>query len=160
MKKRYTDKGVMDMNMMLRQFLALFLMFSGILLPVFSAEEKEVEISDDIRAKPLVVMKQAEINGRVFFLAEDDEDYVASDLIIKVLTEDEEKVIQETTTDENGRYVLKNLDAGKYRFMVGLLRLRLRVEDSTEAVGKEKVSKKILVFIPVALGGRRIDSGD
>ena len=147
-----TGKCIKKMNI-LRHTVMMLLVYSVLLSFANAADEKAVKKPAEARVKPLVVMKQAEINGRVFFLAEDDKDYVASKLSIKVIDLEDDTVIQTTITDENGRYKLKNLDAGEYRFMVGLLRLKLRVEDSA-GVGKS-IPKTILVFIPVELGGKR-----
>ena len=104
---------------------------------------------------PLVVMKQAEISGKVFFLIDDDTDAAASDIEVKVFDLGDEKLLQETTTDEVGRYALKNLDSGRYYLVIGRLRLVLRVEDADEAEKKDSLPKTIIIFMPKELGEKK-----
>ncbi|MBA4386569.1 MAG: hypothetical protein C0404_01230 [Verrucomicrobia bacterium] len=110
-------------------------------------------------SRPLVVMKQAEIAGKVFFLQEDEEGNSGKSPLktkkgikIKVLSQDQSTTIFKTETDENGSYTLPNLDVGKFKLLVGRLLLDLRVEDAQDNPKKMKeLAKTLHIFIPEAL---------
>jgi hypothetical protein len=106
-------------------------------------------------AKPhLVVMKQDEIRGKVFFLAEENEkEQPADELKVEVWTPDSTNLIQSTMTDTNGAYKLPSLQVGRYRMVIGKLDLELRVEDPLKITpGTRTIPKTIIVLIPRSLG--------
>ena len=106
------------------------------------------------KRRPLVVMKQAEIKGRVFYLAEDDEkEAAAANLQIRLWTLDGKDLLYETSTDKNGKYTFPDLDVGRYKFGVGRLVMELKVVLADDAdPNAAKIPKTILVFIPRSLG--------
>jgi len=111
-------------------------------------------------AKPhLVVMKQDEIRGKVYFLAEENEkEAPAPDMKIEIWTPDSSKLIQSTMTDTNGAYKLPSLDVGPYRMIIGKLNLELRVQDPLKITpGTRTIPKTIIVLIPRSLGPERRD---
>ena len=100
--------------------------------------------------KPLVVLKQAAIEGQVLLLAEKDGQQVpAEDVEIQVRNIDTRASLFKTTTDKNGKYTLPNFDIGKYQFIVGRLKLELEIIEAQKP-GKRitRISKKIIIFIP------------
>lgn len=109
--------------------------------------------------RPLVVLKQAEIEGRVYFLTEDEQGKDKKDATntkkivkIKVLTEDQSTVLHQTQTDETGRYTIPNLDVGKYKLVVGKLIVDLLVKDrASNPDNKKELPKPLHIFIPEAL---------
>jgi 5-hydroxyisourate hydrolase-like protein (transthyretin family) len=110
--------------------------------------------SEGAKRRPLVVMKQVEVKGAVFYLSDDEgEEAPASNVEIKARTLDGGTVLHQTVTDADGRYALPNLAAGTYDFLVGQLRLELRVLDPEQnGAGRRRIPKTILVFIPRSLG--------
>jgi len=100
--------------------------------------------------RPLVVLKQAAIRGRVIFLADDDkEETPAAGLNVEVWTANAKERLYRTETDRTGRCTLPALDVGKYRLMIGMLILVLKVEDPDPISAlREKIPKTILVFMP------------
>lgn len=104
-------------------------------------------------AKPIVVLKQAAINGQVFFIS-DKEGEQRSAQRVKIQIEDIDTGGQlfKTVTDKDGKYVLPNFDKGRYRFIVGRLKLDLEIREPQEP-GKRgnRLSKNIIVFIPEAM---------
>ena len=132
--------------------------FGLLMIACAAAADDAVETAP---AKPhLVVMKQAEIQGVVRFLAdEDNKEAQASNLKIEVWTPDGQKKLAGTVTDAKGAYKLPSLDVGSYRLVVGLLTLDLKVEDPDKAApDARKVPKTILVLIPRSLGDRGSDA--
>lgn len=107
--------------------------------------------------RPMVVMKQEVIKGRVFFVSEDEsEQQPASGLRIELRALGEDEVIATTVTDIEGRYKLENLDVGEYDLSVGLLRMELRVRDPLENPEElQRLPKTILIFIPRTLDTER-----
>ena len=99
---------------------------------------------------PLVVMKQADIRGRVFLLTEADKPpQPAPNIKIAVQTYDDGKLLRETASDDEGRYSLPSLDVGRYTLMVGTLKLELQVKDPDQVpAGSQTIPKTLLVFIP------------
>lgn len=102
------------------------------------------------RRRPLVVLKQTEIEGRVFFIGVGKKrDEVAVKLKVNVQREDNDEVIFKTRTDKAGRYTLPNMETGKYRLNVGKLKLDLEVMEPEQGSNPSKsIPKKLLVFIP------------
>jgi 5-hydroxyisourate hydrolase-like protein (transthyretin family) len=97
-------------------------------------------------------MKQAEISGKVFLLLEEErEPRPAKKLTIELRSPDDQTRIFQTKTDDEGRYVLPNLEVGFYRLRVGTLRLELKVEEFITAASNILVPKTILVYIPPSL---------
>ena len=118
------------------------------------AEEDPKTKEEAPKRRPLVVMKQTQITGKVFFLAEEEnEEEAAAELRIEVWTLDGKKRLYKTTTDKAGAYILPSLEVARYRLILGRLQLELKVEEpaSTEEESL-KIPKIILVFIPRALG--------
>ena len=107
------------------------------------------------KRKPMVVMKQANISGKAFLLAdveEESDNTVAKYLAIEVRSKDGADLIYESATDENGDFNIPNLDVGEYRLTVGLLKIDLHVKDADpEGLTKSVIPKKIIVFIPKAM---------
>lgn len=103
--------------------------------------------------RPLVVLKQTEIAGKVFFLDESEvEDDRAKGVRIEVRTLDAGDLLFGTVTDEKGTYTLPNFDVGTYRLVVGGLILELLIEEPDQpGVRKRRIPKTILVFIPKEL---------
>jgi hypothetical protein len=120
--------------------------------PLFSAPEGQRTKTTTIR--PLVVMKQSEICGRVFFIQEETEKGKPATVVrpgvkIELRTADQDIVLHKTATDESGCFTLPNLDVGAYRLVVARLTMNLRVEDPpTASEGIKQMSKTIVVFIP------------
>jgi uncharacterized surface anchored protein len=102
----------------------------------------------------LVVLKQATIRGRVFFLTDDAEETTAKNLTIKILDRKEDKTFYTTKTDKEGRFTLPNLDVGTYRLYAGRLILALEVKEPQDApTTARRIPKTILIYMPVALRG-------
>jgi hypothetical protein len=117
------------------------------------AQEKEKK-SGPPKRPPLVVVKQAEIRGRVFFLA-DGEKEEAPGAGLKVLVQSikDKKTLHQTASDGEGRFVLPSLQMGDYALTVGRLAMELQVKDPDQiAQGARKMPKTLLVFIPRGLG--------
>jgi hypothetical protein len=123
---------------------------------VVSAADSAETPSARARAKgpkrPLIVMKQAETRGRVYLLGGGGRpEKAAAGLKVRVRTEDGKKLLQETTTDEEGWYTLAVLDVGFYSLTFGRLQTLLQVETPGETADDTERSvarKTILVFIP------------
>ena len=107
------------------------------------------------RRRPLVVLKQTTIKGRVFLLTEKDgeaEETAAANLPIEVCLPGEDEPIYKVQTDNKGFFSLPNLDMGKYELKVGRLILELRVEEPQEGpTYARRIPKTILVFMPAGL---------
>ena len=118
-----------------------------------AGDEKAQAVSKSDR-RPLIVMRQAEITGKVYFLADDQSDEAtAADQRVQVLTANGQTNVYETITDKTGGYVLPNLQAGTYQLVVGRLNLELQVLDAEKAAaGGQQAAKTILVLIPRSLG--------
>ena len=123
--------------------------------PCLAADDKPQDASPSAapKRKPLVVMKQTEIKGRVFLIGDKGEEAVpAPDILIEVRLKTEEKLLHRTTTDRQGNYTLPSLAVDLYAFKVGLLNLELRVESpEKEFEGKKPIPKMIFVFLPQEL---------
>lgn len=107
---------------------------------------------------PLVVLRQQAIEGRVFFIAEEQEsDAYASGVDVQVRLQGAEQPAVQTRTDEIGRFGLPDLAVGVYRLTIGRLTVELRVMDpaAVEATEAAKIPKMIAIFIPRAL----VDAG-
>jgi len=107
--------------------------------------------------RPLVVLKQSSIKGRVFFLVDnEDEDssgLVASQVSIRILSKSGGATLHETKADDQGQFTLPNLDVGTYQMVIGRLRLELSVREQTETLGSAKIlPKTILIYMPKNLG--------
>jgi hypothetical protein len=101
--------------------------------------------------KPLVVMKQADILGKVFIIDDekDTQNSPAQRIMIKLANKKEDDAIYETGTDDEGVFKIPNLDKGEYHLIVGLLTLDLNVMDADpQAAVKMNIPKNIMVFIP------------
>lgn len=98
---------------------------------------------------PLVVQKQAEISGRVFFLPDEGEgsSVAAKQLEISVHNRDGSKVLHKTITDDDGQFVLPDLGEGIYQIRLGGLILDLHVLARAND-GKKSIPKSLLVFMP------------
>lgn len=121
-----------------------------------NANTNSPETSKTIKRKPMVVMKQANISGKAFLLAdvedESSENAAAKYLAIEVRTKDGADLIYESATDENGDFSIPNLDVGEYSVTVGLLKIELHVKDADpDGITKSVIPKKIIVFIPKAM---------
>ncbi len=115
-----------------------------------AAGQTPVEPDKPKGRKPVVVLKQAAIEGQVLLMAEKDGHQVpAEDVEIQVRNIDTRASLFKTTTDENGKYTLPNFDIGKYQFIVGRLKLELEIIEAQKP-GKRitRISKKIIIFIP------------
>ena len=116
---------------------------------VHAADESEVEEFAHPKRRPLVVLKQTRIKGRVFILSDDGSDSAARDLKVEVRTSDGEDLLFDTKTDDHGTYLLPDLDVGLYRLVMGLLEVELKVEDPGELPAHtRRVPKTIITFIP------------
>ena len=119
-----------------------------LLLPALAILCLSEEPAKDTPGKrPIVVMKQAEIRGRVFFLPEGEEeaeDVRAVGQRVLIRTLDGADVLHKTATDKNGEYSIPNLDTGKYQMVVGRLVLELHVAEP----GGKALLKNIVIFIP------------
>lgn len=135
-------------------------MLVGLLTLVQTVHAQRDEKADrERKIRPIVVMQQSEISGRVFVLQseqskETPKGKTGTDVKIELRTSDQDGVVHRTITDKDGRFVLPNLDVGDYRLRVGRLWVDLRVEappapGSTEAA--KQVSKTIVLFIPEEL---------
>ncbi len=112
---------------------------------------------DILKAKkgrsPLVVLKQVEIQGQVFLIADKDgKQLPAKKVKIQVNSIDTKKNLFKTTTDDTGKYKLPNFDIGRYQFYVGRLKLELEIT-KPQKPGKrvKRISKKVIVFIPESM---------
>ena len=100
---------------------------------------------------PLVVMKQAQISGRVFLMSEEEDGgtHGASEVSVIVREPEQAGNMLETKTGENGSFVLPDLEVGEYRLIVARLNLRLRVERPDETGGnKLYIAKTLVIFLP------------
>jgi hypothetical protein len=102
---------------------------------------------------PLVVLKQVEIQGQVFLIADKDgKQLPATDVKIQVNSVDTKKNLYKTVTDKAGKYTLPNFDIGKYQFLVGRLKLALEITEPQKPGERvTRISKKIIVFIPESM---------
>jgi hypothetical protein len=103
--------------------------------------------------RPLVVLKQTAIRGRVFLLNEAEEgDVRGVNVKVEVWTERGGRRLVDTKTDDKGEYTLPNLETGTYELRIGRLRLDLKVmEPADRPSGSRVVPKTIVVFIPASL---------
>lgn len=101
---------------------------------------------------PLVVLKQTEIHGRVFFLSEEGEgDAVpARQLPVAVFDHGGRKEVHKTVTDDDGFFSLPDMDVGVYQIRIGGLTLDLSVEVNSGSAEKT-IPKQLLVYMPKAL---------
>ena len=98
--------------------------------------------------RPLVILKQTVIHGRVFLIKEDDKQAYADNMKVEVQTLDGKKSVHKTKTNDDGSFALPSLSVGRYRLDVGRLRLELNVQDADRAVGQIQLPKTLLIFIP------------
>ena len=137
--------------------LGLFIVFGLFSLQTVYGQDKikgaKGDKSEKVKRKPLVVMKQAEIEGKVFILTPEDETSKgAENIFLEVRTFADDISVYKTKAEKDGSYVLPNLEIGKYRFTVGYLKLELVVENPDLLKNRDKkVSKKIIVFLPESL---------
>jgi len=107
------------------------------------------------RRRPLVVLKQTTIKGRVFLLTEKDgeaKETAAAKLPIEVCLSGETEPICRTQTEKDGVFSLPNLGVGKYMLKVGRLKLELLVQEPLEGpTYARRIPKTILIFLPEAL---------
>lgn len=146
---------------MIYSCMLMFFMF--VLIPFAAGQgdtdvlEKKEEIGKKtgetvLHRRPLVVLRQSSISGRVFLLSQDAKDSVAEQLKIQIRDRTEQKLLFETRTDKEGRFALPNLDVGKYGLIIGRLKLVLEVrEPLTGPTSARRIPKTIIVFIPEAL---------
>ncbi len=101
-----------------------------------------------------VVVEHTEINGKVVFLADqEDSEMAAVGVKIRILSEGTSDVLHETVTDRNGIFTVPALNVGSYLMTVGRLNIRLEVVPGSRVVSSGYTSPKILlVFIPKDLG--------
>jgi hypothetical protein len=102
----------------------------------------------------LVVVRQAEIAGRVYYLSEGKEDDApAAGVQVSVVATNSEESVLDTATDDAGRFTLTGLQLGTYQLNVGLLKVLLTVQDPP-AVGQGQTlaPKAVLILIPRTLG--------
>jgi hypothetical protein len=125
--------------------LAVMLALSGV------AAEPSTNATAKPGRRPLVVLKQTAIHGRVLLIMAEEELAVASDLPVQVLKQKDDEAIHKTVTDKDGTFTLPSLDVGMYRIMTGRLIMDLRVEDPANSKGKTLVPKTILIVMPEAL---------
>lgn len=116
-------------------------------------EDANIQEEEAVTAKgrvPLVVLKQATIEGQIFLITDKEGKQIpAKNIKVQVNSIDTEASLFKTTTDDEGKYTLPNFDVGKYQFVVGRLKLEIEVTEAQQA-GKrmKRISKKIIVFIP------------
>lgn len=98
---------------------------------------------------PLVVLKQTEINGRVFFLPDEGEGdaLAARQLEVTVHDRDGDKLLHKTVTRDDGTFTLPDLEVGIYQIRLGGLVLELNVLARSETI-KKSIPKSLLVFMP------------
>ena len=101
--------------------------------------------------RPLVVIKQTAIHGRVFFLNDDDEQSLGKDVKVEIRKSKESKVLCQTRTADDGTFVLPSLDVGLYEMKAGKLTVELKVEDPQETPGLTRLPKTILIIMPAAM---------
>lgn len=96
---------------------------------------------------PGVRVAHAEIRGRVFIAGETEgaEEAPAPNVLIRVMDERERTEIRRTRTKDNGDYTLPVLDLGRYRLLIGGLRVDLLVEERDEDRTDE--SPKVVIFV-------------
>ncbi len=99
-------------------------------------------------------MKQASIFGKVLLIdsEKDTSNNPAKRIMVKLANKEDDDVIYETGTDDDGVFNIPNLDKGEYHLMVGLLTLDLNVMDADpNALEKLNIPKNIVVFLPHSL---------
>ena len=101
--------------------------------------------------RPLVVLKQTAIHGRVFFLNDEDEQSLAKDMNVEIGKPKEAKVICRTRTGNDGTFVLPSLDVGAYEMKAGRLIVELKVEEPDETSGRTRLPKTILIIMPAGM---------
>jgi len=148
-KKCFLDNDVGFNMLRCGPFLFWMSVLSILTLNVLGEDKGE---EGDSRPRPLVVMKQATIQGRVFFISESGKGSSAGHLVVRIHTSDGKKSLQETKTDKRGQYTLSFLEVGEYQLTVGRLILRLVVEEGKKGSDERKLPKVIMVFIPQELG--------
>jgi hypothetical protein len=117
--------------------------------PEASAPAKPAQPGVVRKRHPLVVLRQSQIGGRVFFLPDEDEGVTsaAAKLDVSVYTRDGSKLLHKTVTGDDGTFVLPDLDVGVYQLHVGALALELGVEGRTNA-DERPIPKTLLVYMP------------
>ena len=120
---------------------------------LLSAEPEGGE-REAVSARPLVVMKQTEISGQIYFLRENPEKgragvEVKQAIKIELHKPNQDNVACATVTDAKGHFVLPNLDVGTYHMIVGRLEVDLKVVEPQASSDKAKpLPKTIVIFIP------------
>jgi len=102
----------------------------------------------------LVVVRQAEIAGRVYYLSEGKEDDApAAGVKVSVVATNSEESVFDTATDDAGRFTLSGIGLGTYQLNVGLLKVLLTVQDPLQpGQGQTLAPKAVLIMIPRTLG--------
>ncbi len=95
-----------------------------------------------------VRVRNAEILGRVFVVGEreEEDEYPAEDVRVRVTEQENNEVLSETRTNADGRFELPQFDVGTYWLYIGKLRLELRVIEDPEMVAE--LPKIIIAVIP------------
>lgn len=159
LQARCPARALIKEKMFIRSFILIItaLLFT---MPANGQDKKEDaspkeddQLVQKTKRPPIVVMKQSHIQGKVFFLTqEDDNDAVADNLLIELSSLDDNRVIHSTATDTNGVYTLPDLDRGNYGLNIGRLKMELIVEDPTTTSRQiSTLPKNIIVFIPRAM---------
>lgn len=117
--------------------------------PDVSEPVKSSEPAAAPKKHPLVVLKQTEIRGRVFFLPEEGEGQAVASrqLQVEVRERGGGKLLHKTTTGDDGTFTLPDLDVGVYEIRIGGLVLELSVQMRSEG-DKKPIPKTLLVFMP------------
>ena len=98
---------------------------------------------------PLIVMRQVEIKGKVFFLTEQGDRHAVAKTKIQVYSQDGKRLLYKSRTDKEGVFILPNLAVGMYKLKIGLLLMALKVEDPLLVNAEEsRIPKSIVVFMP------------
>ncbi len=128
------------MNENRRTSLILALAFIG-LMPLLSVAQKP---STNVYRG--IIVRNVEIEGRVLLPSEDrrDPERPAAHCRVRVLDQDEENILLEVITDEDGKYALPAFPPADYRLHIGYLRLNLRVEKRGP---KESTDPRVLVVV-------------
>jgi hypothetical protein len=99
------------------------------------------------RRRPLVVLKQATIKGRIFIIVDENSTRPARKSKIEILDKEGDRKIHETVVDEEGGFTLPNMETGQYMLKAGRLYLELVVQspEGPESTVK-RIPKTILIF--------------
>ena len=107
------------------------------------------------RDTSLIRVMHAEIEGQVFLASEDQgiREIPAEDVSVQIRDDAGDRLIAEALTDEAGSYTLPKIDVGRYKLLIGGLRLNMSVEPE-DTRWSDELRKVIIAIIPKQMAER------